>query len=97
MAHAVWGDDVCHDNEECQYGRKCLVKAHTTFGQCSSYLPSAELAGQTRRALPLPIPDRQLGDACEFSVDCLPGYGCYFETGFTLLGICLPDRAASGQ
>lgn len=92
VSPASWGDAACRVNDDCQYGRTCLFKAYANRGQCSAFLPAEGLAEETRRALPLPIPDRQVGDACEFSVDCLPGYGCFFAGSFSLLGICLPDR-----
>lgn len=90
LSRAALGDAGCRGNEGCQFGRKCLVNSHATHGQCSAFLPPEGLADQTRRALPLPLRERQVGDTCEFSVDCLPGHGCFFEAEFSLLGICLP-------
>jgi len=91
------GGGACRVDMDCLASKSCFIKAYSEQGQCASTLPPVDTVDQSRRALPLPLADRKPGDACELSVDCLPGYACYFARSYSAVGSCLPEDRNPGS
>jgi hypothetical protein len=79
---------ICQDNGDCPTGRCLSVAGSATQRRCAATLAVSGPVSHERVARSLA--DRKLGDACDYSVDCLPGYRCFQSGPFIPNGTCLP-------
>jgi hypothetical protein len=87
------GDWECQSDDDCMTG-KCFFKSDGYIGRCTEWKPVIENLVTNPKTTNSSIADRQPGDSCAFTVDCLPGYSCYLMNIGSPVGKCLHDTNA---
>jgi hypothetical protein len=93
VAPVLAGDWECQSDDDCTLG-KCFFKSDGNIGRCAEWKPVAENLVTNPKTNKPGIANRQPGDSCAFTVDCLPGYSCYLMNRGSPVGKCLRDTEA---